>query len=272
MVDGVPRRVHHLPEAPSELEFVVVADAPVRGRQRPSLRGQLERLVLDRHVLAGVPLLAAPRRRPVAHGIHVGGERFLALIGMGVIGVVAIADVALVVDLGGPKRSMGYDGRARHLGDALGVAEVVGMGVGDEDRMDPLEVEVSGFETGQERVPRRFPRKARVDKGDPVLVDDGIAVHMGQTGKRDVELHAQDVRPHFGDLRASRLLLLTFRGRGHERTSYGPLRATTTCAPLMAARFRIADAPTGPRRVRRRPEPGFADAAVSGLGDKSLRS
>ena len=98
---------------------------------------------------------------------------------MGVVGVVAIVHRAVVVATYGSKGPVGDDRRAGLQRDSLGVAEVIGMRMGDEDRMDELHVEAGVLHAREERLPRRLAGQAGVDQRHPtVIVNDGVTIHM----------------------------------------------------------------------------------------------
>ena len=115
------------------------------------------------------------------------------------------------------------DRRIGLLRQSAGVAEVVGMAMGDEHLRDVLRLETSGPEPGLERLPALRTGQPGVDDGDALFADDCIGVDMGEPGKCDRQLHAQHSRRDFGDFLARRLLLLPRHGGGRGReVSHGP--------------------------------------------------
>ena len=100
-----------------------------------------------------------------------------------------------------------------HLGavgvaHAPGAAEVVGVGVGDDDRVDVLGLVAGPLQPVDERPPRLRARHAGIDDGDAALVLEEVAVHVAEARQHDRQLRAQDAGRHLGDLGGGRLRLL----------------------------------------------------------------
>ena len=95
------------------------------------------------------------------------------------------------------------------LGEARRAAEVIGVRVRDDHG-----VYVAGLEPGLpqailDRAPGAGARKPGVDDGGALRVEDRVAVHVPESGHADRELHAQDVRRDFADLRTRGFLFLS---------------------------------------------------------------
>ena len=112
--------------------------------------------------------------------------------------------------------------------DAARAAEVVGMRVGDHHGVDVLEPVAGGLQPLLQRLPRLRARQARIDHGEPAVVDEAVHVHVTETRHPDRQLHAQHAGRDLGDLFRRRLLLLAGRARrsrlrvGHDRQGIQP--------------------------------------------------
>ena len=104
------------------------------------------------------------------------------------IGVALLAAGAAVME-----STVGHDPGARFFGDLDGASEMVGMRVGDEDRMDMPRLETGLLQAMLDRVPGILARKSRVDDRDALVVDERVHVDVAQAGDPNWELHAKDV-------------------------------------------------------------------------------
>jgi hypothetical protein len=109
------------------------------------------------------------------------------------------------------KAVMRHDLRAGFLDEAHGAAEVVGMGVGHDDRVDVLHLETRLAQALLHDAPGGGAGEARVDDRGAFGVQDRVAVHVAEPGKVDGELHPEHVRGHLDHLGARGLLLLSLR-------------------------------------------------------------
>ncbi len=91
---------------------------------------------------------------------------------------------------------------------APGAAEVVRVGVGDDDCVDVADLQPGVLQAGAQCQPRGAPRHTRVDEGGAAVVEEGVAVHVAETREQNRYLQAEDTGPDFGDLVRSRLLFL----------------------------------------------------------------
>jgi hypothetical protein len=112
------------------------------------------------------------------------------------------------------------DLRTRLLGEAHGTAEVVGMGVGDDDGVDVLHREARLAQPVLDGLPGARPGEARIDDRGAFGVEQRVAVHVAEPGQVDGELHSQHIRGDFGDLLRCRFLLLSLR-HGPQASSRG---------------------------------------------------
>ena len=64
-----------------------------------------------------------------------------------------------------------------------GLAEVVGMGVGDDHRVDPLDGVAGSRQPLLQRLPGGTAGETRVDQGQSVAVLDDVAVHVAESGQ-----------------------------------------------------------------------------------------
>ena len=85
---------------------------------------------------------------------------------------------------------------------------MVGMGMGDDHGVDPLDGQAGLLEPRDQLQPGFAPRQARIDQGDASFVFHGVAVDVAQTGKGDGELHPDHPRSDLGGVGGGRKLLL----------------------------------------------------------------
>lgn len=109
------------------------------------------------------------------------------------------------------KGTMGHDLRTRLLVKTHGTAEMIGMGMRNEDGMDMPRLETGLSQAMQDGIPRGDPGEARVDQGSAVVVDQGVHVHMAQSGNADRQLHTKNILRDFRDLFLGVFLFLSFR-------------------------------------------------------------
>ena len=89
-----------------------------------------------------------------------------------------------------------------------GTAEVVGMAVRDDDRVDPRHRDRRPAQPVEQPVPGVLAGQARVDDGEAPIVLERVAVDVAESRELDRQLHPHDARRDLGDLLAGRLLLL----------------------------------------------------------------
>jgi len=106
---------------------------------------------------------------------------------------------------------MCHDLGARLLVDTDRTSKMIGMGMGNENRVDMTGFETGLFEAMLDRIPCGRSGEARVDQGGAVVIDQGVHVHMTQSGDADREFHAKNVLRDLGDLFPGVFLLLSFR-------------------------------------------------------------
>ena len=109
------------------------------------------------------------------------------------------------------------DARAVLLVQADGTAEVIGVRVRDEDRVNVARLEVGLLEALLDRVPRVLTREARIDHGDAVAVDECVHVDVAEAGEPNGQLHAQDVLRDLRDLLRRFFLFLSLRSCHRDR-------------------------------------------------------
>ena len=114
----------------------------------------------------------------------------------------------------GPEAAVRHDAGAVLLAEPPGAAEVVGVRVGDDDRVDVRRLVVRLLQPLHQGPPGLRAREPRVDDGDAALVLQEVAVHVAEAGQEDRQLRPEDVRGHLGDLGGGRLLFLAARARG----------------------------------------------------------
>ena len=110
---------------------------------------------------------------------------------------------------------MRHDLGARLLVDTHSPSEMIGMGMGNEYRVDMAGLEAGLLEAMLDRIPCGRSGKARVDQGGAVVIDQGVHVHMAQSGNADRQLHAKNVLRDLRDLFSCVFLLLSF-GSAHD--------------------------------------------------------
>ncbi len=99
---------------------------------------------------------------------------------------------------------------AGFVAESHGAAEVVGVRVGDDDRVDVVDGEAGAPETVDEMVPRLGAGEAGIDDGDAPLVLQHVAVHVAEPRHVDGQLGPHDSGGDLADL-GRRLLLLLLR-------------------------------------------------------------
>ena len=109
------------------------------------------------------------------------------------------------------KSPMRHDLGARLLVDTDRPTEMIGMGMGNEDRVDVTGFEAGLFEAVQNCIPGRGAWEPGIDQGGAVVIDQGIHVYVAQAGNVDRQLHAKNVLRDFRDLLLGVFLLLSFR-------------------------------------------------------------
>ena len=123
--------------------------------------------------------------------------------------------------------------RTSFLREAHGTAEVVGVRVRDEDRVDVLHAELGLLQAILERGEAAGARQAGVDQRAAVVVDERIAVDVAEAGEPDRKLHPEHVLGDLRDLGARLLLLLLARLAAHAVTlpDRRPERANGAATP-----------------------------------------
>ena len=115
----------------------------------------------------------------------------------------------------GAEPAVGDDVGAALTAEEAGPTEVIGVAVGDDDGVHPLQRDAGGVEPVPEALPAGRSRHARVDEGEAAFVLEGVAVHVAEPGEADERQHeAQHARRDLGDLVGGGLLLLTARAGG----------------------------------------------------------
>ena len=71
----------------------------------------------------------------------------------------------------------------RLFGQAGGATKMIGMRMGDDDRVDVFDCQLRLLETRDERFVRRGPRQPRVDKRHSVVVYQCVAVDVPESGQ-----------------------------------------------------------------------------------------
>lgn len=80
---------------------------------------------------------------------------------------------------------MGHDLGTRLLVDTDGTTEMIGMGMGNENRVDVTGFEAGLFEAVQNRIPSGGTGESGIDQGGAIVIDQGVHVHMAQAGNAD---------------------------------------------------------------------------------------
>lgn len=162
---------------------------------------------------------------PVAfEQFHVNGQivdrRFAVMIVGTVIMGMGIRMISRVTDLirrpPEMESPMRHDLGTRLLVDTDRTTEMIGMGMGNENRVDVTGFEASLFEAVQNRIPGSGAGESGIDHGGAVVIDQGVHIHMAQAGNADGQLHAKNVLRDFRDLLLGVFLLLSFRS-AHDR-------------------------------------------------------
>ena len=165
MVQGVARRVQRGPLPSRQLDGVAVVETG-RGLRHHELPGRAQDTE-GQHAAARRPGAgAAPGHG--GEGVALGPGPGVALVGPGAPGPEG-AESALRHQLG-----------ARLLGQAAGGPEVVGVGVGDDDRVHVTQRHPDLVQTTAQGAPRQGPGHARVDHGRAPVVDQGVGVDVPQ--------------------------------------------------------------------------------------------
>ena len=105
-------------------------------------------------------------------------------------------------------------------GQASGAAEVVGVGVRDDDGVHVGHLEPRVLEPFLHRFPRGRAGHAHVDDGEAAVVEQAVHVHMAKPGHGDGQLHLQYARAHVDDVFARGGLLALCIGLRHHRRRY----------------------------------------------------
>jgi hypothetical protein len=92
-----------------------------------------------------------------------------------------------------------------------GAAEVVGVRVGDDHGMDPLDRDAGLGQALPERLPRGRAGETGIDERGTPAVEQGVGVDVAEPGQGDRQLHAEDARAHLGHLGGGGLLFLLSR-------------------------------------------------------------
>ena len=210
VVDGVTGGVHGKPLTAGEVQRIAVDD-PDRGLRRQEPLSACVGLDHSNDGVVGWRLSAgAPRRFAELF------EAFLPEVDDLRFGHVRDQWLQIVVGFGGERgeRFVGQDVGAGDLSQLGAATEVVGVGVGDDDRVHSLDRNLGLLQPGHERVPRLGAGESGVDEGDTVTVDEGIAVDVTEAGQRDRQLHPQDAIRDLRDLLGRGLLFLLRVGGG----------------------------------------------------------
>ena len=137
-------------------------------------------------------------------------DRRLDVLVLGAMGVHRFAGMVHVTRRAAKmKCTVGDDLCAAFLVNADRTAEMIRMRMRDEDRVDMSWLEPRLLQAMQDRFPRRVSRKAGIDDGSTVLVDERVHVDMAEAGHGDRELHAKNVIRNLADLRLCIFLFLS---------------------------------------------------------------
>jgi len=106
-------------------------------------------------------------------------------------------------------------------GETAGTAEVVGVGMGDDDAVDVADPEAGAVQPVLEGLPRLRSGKPRIDDRETPVVEQALHVDVTEAGHPDRQLHPDDARCDLRDLLRRPLLLLLGRTRRRRRRRRG---------------------------------------------------
>ncbi len=92
----------------------------------------------------------------------------------------------------GPERAVGDDLGAELSLERAGLPEVVGVAVGHDHRVHPLDRIAGRSQRLVEGLPRPGAWQTGIDERDAPCVLHGVAIHVAEAGHRDRELHPHD--------------------------------------------------------------------------------
>ena len=134
------------------------------------------------------------------------------------------------------KARCGHD-RPRLRGEGVGAAEVVDVGVGDDDGVHVARLVAGVGQARGERLRRSRDRAGRGRRWRRRGRREGVAVHVPEAGQRHRQLHPQHARGDLGDLGCCGLLLLRWsaaprrsQSRARVLDRAGQARPVSRCA------------------------------------------
>ena len=207
VVVGVARRVHGHPFAARQFDRLPVDERPRRlwrGERRVHRFTGREDAVEE--LLRRPAATSAPRCRFGEVPLHRRG----AIVGRVDVeggGILVSGEIGPVEHRA--KRLVRDDVGAGFVAQSHGTAEVVGVRVGDDDRVDVVDGEPGAPEAVDEVVPRFRAGEAGIDDGDAPFVLQHVAVHVAEPRHVDGQLCPQHSGGDLGDLGRRLFLLLS---------------------------------------------------------------